>query len=854
MSKKTSNKEPFSNMFKTSAAKWLDADKENIQEGVSFTRPDLRPVVPSVKQAADEELNAYWRRLRAFFRSGKGGGLEVEKEVAQDYPALLAPYWNGRFIQRDYPFWVNDGLSEDEQPFFTLPDFLNQQLDRLAPATDAQILRDNLLRLENIIRQKLKYVDEAFKAFPVFEEAIRELETQLSVSGEEGKHFSKDLKRLIHQLPKEGVLIPFSPNAGLHLMDIMIQKRLKKARRPLKDQITHLVHQLKDILRVEQQKTPEAHSAEQLHSSLEFADDFLNFEELSSVLPDTGSQVIPEERYHRILEVLNTLQKADELLFNKEAFICCTAEDRFSNEVNWEHSFSTFAIQFVQAGKLSQCITATFETVMRKAAELFAAIRIASLEVDNNYRASLHTDFFQHFGWQHFSERELAACPFIVMVAEAQNILSTELDDFSRLLASNRPVKILIEQLGREELSSGNFIFRQELGALAIAHRNTFILQSAIAQPGYLYEGFKRGLAATGPSLLHLLSALAGEDKSHYAGLWTSAAIEGREFPAFIFDPQKGPKWGNRFEIRDNPAPEADWPVHELIAKENDKEISFTLAFTFADFAALDHRFSNYFQLVPPAFWTEELIPISEYLQVEEEEGLVKVPYIWLLDKDNNLQRTAVAWPLVLICQERLDFWHYLQENAGVHSYHVEQATEQLRQELEANMKEKMAALETSFQQQLEEAKEKSARQAMEQLADVLLDLETAIPFSEKEVGKKKKTPPIEEEEEENLELQPDPEQFSPPVEEKTEELSLAEAWIDTPLCTTCNECIDTNNKIFQYNAEKQAFVADPAGGPFADIVLAAENCPVRIIHPGAPQNPDEPNLEEWVKRAESFQ
>jgi pyruvate-ferredoxin/flavodoxin oxidoreductase len=47
--------------------------------------------------------------------------------------------------------------------------------------------------------------------------------------------------------------------------------------------------------------------------------------------------------------------------------------------------------------------------------------------------------------------------------------------------------------------------------------------------------------------------------------------------------------------------------------------------------------------------------------------------------------------------------------------------------------------------------------------------------------------------------------------------------------------------------------VADPKGGPFADIVKAAENCPVGIIHPGQPLDPGEANLEEWVKRAEPF-
>ena len=37
--------------------------------------------------------------------------------------------------------------------------------------------------------------------------------------------------------------------------------------------------------------------------------------------------------------------------------------------------------------------------------------------------------------------------------------------------------------------------------------------------------------------------------------------------------------------------------------------------------------------------------------------------------------------------------------------------------------------------------------------------------------------------------------------------------WIDTPQCTTCDECTNLNPKIFVYNSEKKAFIKDPHGG-----------------------------------------
>jgi ferredoxin len=79
------------------------------------------------------------------------------------------------------------------------------------------------------------------------------------------------------------------------------------------------------------------------------------------------------------------------------------------------------------------------------------------------------------------------------------------------------------------------------------------------------------------------------------------------------------------------------------------------------------------------------------------------------------------------------------------------------------------------------------------------------------------------------------------------------EPYIETPRCTTCEECMKINNKLFVYDANKQAYLADPKLGSYKDLVEAAENCQVSIIHPGKPLNPDEPGLDELLKRAEPF-
>lgn len=98
------------------------------------------------------------------------------------------------------------------------------------------------------------------------------------------------------------------------------------------------------------------------------------------------------------------------------------------------------------------------------------------------------------------------------------------------------------------------------------------------------------------------------------------------------------------------------------------------------------------------------------------------------------------------------------------------------------------------------------------------------------------------------------------PVAEVEEPVSASEPspagdepMIETARCTSCNECIQINPKLFVYNQNKQAMIGDLAAGTFRQLVEAAEGCQVGIIHPGKPKNPKEPGLEDLIRRAAAF-
>jgi pyruvate-ferredoxin/flavodoxin oxidoreductase len=85
------------------------------------------------------------------------------------------------------------------------------------------------------------------------------------------------------------------------------------------------------------------------------------------------------------------------------------------------------------------------------------------------------------------------------------------------------------------------------------------------------------------------------------------------------------------------------------------------------------------------------------------------------------------------------------------------------------------------------------------------------------------------------------------------EEFAGNEPYIDTIRCTSCDDCLKVNPKMFVYNADQQAYIGDAKAGTFKQLVIAAEGCPAECIHPGDPLNPKEKDLDKLIKRAEPF-
>jgi hypothetical protein len=255
--------------------------------------------------------------------------------------------------------------------------------------------------------------------------------------------------------------------------------------------------------------------------------------------------------------------------------------------------------------------------------------------------------------------------------------------------------------------------------------------------------------------------------------------------------------------------------------------------------------------VIPVDAWNEDQLEITAYLGAEPEQRRRKVPYIWIAGKDRRLARAVMTQDMIFACRDRRRAWRILQELGGADNEYARRAAEAARQQALAEAEEARKKLESEHADEVEQARAAAAGEAMERLVGVLMNedaLSSMAPVPAIGPAGAPAVPPaaaaeaveeaVEEKEEE---------------EEEEEAISFADPYITSALCTTCNECTNLNNQMFQYNANKQATIADPKAGTFAELVKAAEKCPARCIHPGAPRDDDDTATEDLIAKAAQF-
>jgi ferredoxin len=392
---------------------------------------------------------------------------------------------------------------------------------------------------------------------------------------------------------------------------------------------------------------------------------------------------------------------------------------------------------------------------------------------------------------------------------------------------------------------------RLDLGHLAVAHREAFVAQSSMARPAKLVEILGRMAGSLRPAVALLRCPI--DEPLATRPIAVEAALRGRACPEFCYDPDLGPSWADRFDVGWNPDPDRAWPVVALRHHDGNVEATLDVALTWVDAVAGDPKLRRHFCMIPPEAWEDAQVPLGEYLERADADEARLLPYIWVLDDQRVLGRAIVSRELVAACRERQNAWRVVQELGGFENSYALRAARDARDESQAELEERLREQEAAHDEALERVRAETARESMERLAAVLLDVDAmgvvataAAPAARPAAGAVAAAPAV---------AEAAPAEAAPAVAEEEEEEALAfdEPYIDTPLCTSCNECTNLNPKLFVYNANKQAEIGDPSAGTFAELVKAAEACPARCIHPAKPRAGDDTATDEMIKRAAKF-
>jgi hypothetical protein len=704
-------------------------------------------------------------------------------------PALLAGYRDLTALRYDFPL-VLLTKGGDGQSVQSLSALFDTALNEAAANGEGERIRKHAGRLEREIR---KLVAEGT---PGTLSKLCDLGAG-RIGAKNDELLQKSLSRLRSALKTDGEVIDCDKAMPFRLFQHAWQALQDQKAKKFRAEINKLIMKLSDILSADFGHSKEGMSAERLQASIGSAHrDAFDFAAMSRLLTAATVNVpMAESRRQRVRALLTTLRT--------QRFFPATAESE-----KWVGVGEPYSFMFETCSEA----VAAYRERLPKMTELAKAMAMAKLETDGNYSEARHDAFFASFGDNGLDADDIAAFPDYLICVRAADFRAAESDLILRAFVAGMPAKLVVQtdDLLEQSPIRDDFLIAglrgRQLASTAIGAGATYVLQSSSAGLIQLREQVLRGLAYRGPALFSVYSGANASSLPSY--LAAAAAAESRAFPAFTYDPSAGADWASRFSLNGNSQADRDWPSQRLDYEDAEQQlVSETVAFTLVDFAATDPRCAKYFAKVSRAKWTADMLPVSEFLTREHKDLTEKVPCLLMVDRDNRLQKVIVNDTLVQEARRCVDAWRSLQELGGVHNSHAARLLEQERKVWAEQAKAAAAAVS-----QQTPAAAPAAAAAAPAAAVVA----------------------------------------APAAEAAPEKLS-DDPYIETARCSTCNECTQINDKMFGYDANKQAFILNPDAGTYRQLVEAAESCQLSIIHPGKPRNPNESGLDELMKRAEPF-
>jgi ferredoxin len=774
-----------------------------------LVEPGEAPQSPSLRDA-----------LR-FVRTGRSAG-PVEPAATGDLlPLHLHPFRTFAGERTEYPLLVAEG--DDGPHCFSVRSLFDSVAETAGDGDEGESRRRLLMRLEARLRATVE-TGEPGRLHSLWTEALGEMDAVPETTQGAGPGVEW-ARRVLDEFPGDGALWPVGAKAVRRAAIATIDRHNGERRAALTAETDALTMRIRETLGVDYSRSPEAIAPEHLQASVGTSyEDELDFEAFSHILEETDTgERLPGERRNRLVSLLRILDGADSTLFGEAAVL-----DDVGQGLGRARADLSRFVRFVRA------------------------VRVAELEVESRFVAERHNQLFERFSALDLTADEANACPPVLVLADGDDLTAEDCGVILQAFQTALPIKILATVTrggsGLSQLS--------QLAGAAMAVGSVYVAHLAASELHNLLESLDDGLRWRGPALISVHVGSAADGPLH-PYLSAAAALESRMWPSFTYDPSCGPDWAARFDIGRNPSPELAWSESPIEILESGEVLSAVVPFTAADYLATIPANKDRFLTVGNVEWAGQMLPLHEYLKLSEAEREGVVPFLFAADE------AGVVWKRIP-CRTVLEHttgvvsrWRSLQELAGIGSSHVAHAVGKEQERLSGEHDKEVNALRRAHDEELNQATSNLAERIVSNIAAGLLGVGGGIALapsiteaSEAAVLAEGGAAQRADAEEVIAAAEPETEAAAP-VEE--EPLVLDEAYIETPRCTTCNECTNINPRMFAYNENKQAFIKDLSAGSFQELVEAAEKCPVRIIHVGKPRDPDEPHLDDLIRRAEPF-
>lgn len=447
-------------------------------------------------------------------------------------------------------------------------------------------------------------------------------------------------------------------------MESQIHQALENVRQhhfsAIAEAIDESIHGLKNLIRLDEYHR-HGHDESRLKETMgPFGSTNLNLASLSQILGKSSSQrCLQEDRLERVNGLLEKLKDFKE---SGSATLSTRAEINIEEDETVIHEKA--------------------EAHLNQVANIFRNLRIAQLEIRTKYDARIHDPVFEHFNWRQLSPAELRLCPPFLITAHLNSRSGPTLRKIMSLLESRKPFKIVALRTSLLKFysptSNPSVPATMAVEMIPLAMRGVYFLQTCISARDYEKRLFE-ALTSPRPGLLSLLSQKPGEDEKTFRRR-ADGALRSRAFPVVLYDPDAAQRFVSCFDLSANP--------------EMDRGC------TFAHYAAGEEEFAREFTDPAPGTSPDDLIPISDYLDLTRHQRLGKYPCVYLCNDKEKLHPKIVSEAVVTQTSDQNHLWRTLEEIAGVDNPYVNDTRVTLQEEFGVQQK----ALLESLQQEKEKA------------------------------------------------------------------------------------------------------------------------------------------------------